>query len=128
MWVCVIDTSLLQEEREKRLGPGGLDPVEVFASLPVELQECFEKKDIQLLQDTFAKMDPHLAEKYLKDCIDSGMWLPNAAAGGAEGAASDESSAEEEAGQDDKKQPAVAGDGDESVVEPVYEQVDDATQ
>jgi len=23
-----------QEERQKRLGPGGLDPVEVFASLP----------------------------------------------------------------------------------------------
>ena len=26
--------SLLQEERQKRLGPGGLDPVEVFESLP----------------------------------------------------------------------------------------------
>ena len=25
---------VLQEERKKRLGPGGLDPVEVFESLP----------------------------------------------------------------------------------------------
>lgn len=25
---------------EERMGPGGLDPVEVFATLPVELQEC----------------------------------------------------------------------------------------
>ena len=24
----------MQEEKEKRLGPGGLDPVEVFESLP----------------------------------------------------------------------------------------------
>ena len=25
---------MLQEERQKRLGPGGLDPIEVFESLP----------------------------------------------------------------------------------------------
>jgi len=25
---------MLQEEREKRLGPGGLDPIEVYESLP----------------------------------------------------------------------------------------------
>ena len=25
---------LLQQERQKRIGPGGLDPVEVFESLP----------------------------------------------------------------------------------------------
>ena len=59
------------------MGPGGLDPVEVFAGLPKELQDCFEKKDIKLLQTTLEKMDPVQASKYLNDCIGSGMWLPN---------------------------------------------------
>uniref|UniRef100_A0A2K5NZF4 Hsp90 co-chaperone Cdc37 n=1 Tax=Cercocebus atys TaxID=9531 RepID=A0A2K5NZF4_CERAT len=40
-----------EEEREKRLGPGGLDPVE-------ELQKCFDVKDVQMLQDAISKMDP----------------------------------------------------------------------
>merc|ERR1719375_79530 len=30
--------------REERLGPGGLDPVEVFETLPESMQEAFEKK------------------------------------------------------------------------------------
>ena len=30
----------LQEERQKRLGPGGLDPVEVFETLP-KVQSTF---------------------------------------------------------------------------------------
>jgi len=68
-----------EEERQKRLGPGGLDPVEVFDSLPSKLQECFEKKDIPLLQETLLAMPKEDAEKYLKQCIDSGLWVPNAA-------------------------------------------------
>ncbi|XP_014817508.1 PREDICTED: hsp90 co-chaperone Cdc37, partial [Calidris pugnax] len=47
-----------EEERQKRLGPGGLDPVEVYESLPPELQKCFDVKDVQMLQDTISKMDP----------------------------------------------------------------------
>ncbi|NXN70259.1 CDC37 protein, partial [Himantopus himantopus] len=47
-----------EEERQKRLGPGGLDPVEVYESLPAELQKCFDVKDVQMLQDTISKMDP----------------------------------------------------------------------
>lgn len=72
-----------EEERQKRLGPGGLDPVEVYDSLPPvssqessafylfsmkiayrvsfelqEMQKCFDDKDIQMLQDVIAKMDP----------------------------------------------------------------------
>uniref|UniRef100_A0A8B9W237 Hsp90 co-chaperone Cdc37 n=1 Tax=Anas zonorhyncha TaxID=75864 RepID=A0A8B9W237_9AVES len=47
-----------EQERQKRLGPGGLDPVEVYESLPPELQKCFDVKDVQLLQDTISKMDP----------------------------------------------------------------------
>lgn len=39
-----------EEEREKRLGPGGLDPTEVFETLPEKMQKCFEDRDIELLK------------------------------------------------------------------------------
>ena len=43
-------------ERQERLGPGGLDPVEVFESLPDALKECFESQDIAKLQETIKAM------------------------------------------------------------------------
>ncbi|CAM4462243.1 unnamed protein product [Leuciscus chuanchicus] len=66
-----------EEERQKRLGPGGLDPVEVYESLPAEMQKCFDDKDIQMLQDAISKMDPTEAKLHMKRCIDSGLWVPN---------------------------------------------------
>lgn len=41
-----------------------------------ELQECFEKKDIPLLQEVVAKMNKEEAEYHIKRCIDSGLWVP----------------------------------------------------
>ncbi|KAJ7317264.1 hypothetical protein JRQ81_003426 [Phrynocephalus forsythii] len=70
-----------EEERQKRLGPGGLDPVEVYESLPAELQKCFDVKDVQMLQDTISKMDPTEAKHHMQRCIDSGLWVPNARTG-----------------------------------------------
>ncbi|KAM6394795.1 hsp90 co-chaperone Cdc37 [Rhynochetos jubatus] len=70
-----------EEERQKRLGPGGLDPVEVYESLPPELQKCFDVKDVQMLQDTISKMDPTEAKYHMQRCIDSGLWVPNAKTG-----------------------------------------------
>ncbi|XP_056144004.1 hsp90 co-chaperone Cdc37 [Lampris incognitus] len=66
-----------EEERQKRLGPGGLDPVEVYESLPEEMQKCFDTKNIQMLQDVISKMDPTEAKAHMKKCIDSGLWVPN---------------------------------------------------
>uniref|UniRef100_A0A672IV59 Hsp90 co-chaperone Cdc37 n=1 Tax=Salarias fasciatus TaxID=181472 RepID=A0A672IV59_SALFA len=66
-----------EEERQKRMGPGGLDPVEVYESLPLEMQKCFDDKDIQMLQDVISKMDPTEAKTHMKRCIDSGLWVPN---------------------------------------------------
>ncbi|XP_013381693.1 hsp90 co-chaperone Cdc37 [Lingula anatina] len=66
------------EERQARLGPGGLDPVEVFESLPKALQECFESKDIALLQKTVMEMPKEEAEYHIKRCVDSGLWVPDA--------------------------------------------------
>ncbi|CAL8085688.1 unnamed protein product [Calicophoron daubneyi] len=70
-------TKLEEEEREKRLGPGGLDPVEVFDSLPASLQECFEKKDVELLKRVLCSMDPKDVEYHMKRCVDSGLWVDN---------------------------------------------------
>ena len=67
-----------EEERVQRMGPGGLDPVEVFESLPVELQQCFESKDIGMLEKVLTSMPKEEAELHLKRCIDSGLWVPNA--------------------------------------------------
>uniref|UniRef100_A0A8C6L1H0 Hsp90 co-chaperone Cdc37 n=2 Tax=Nothobranchius furzeri TaxID=105023 RepID=A0A8C6L1H0_NOTFU len=67
-----------EEERQKRMGPGGLDPAEVYESLPPEMQKCFDEKDIQMLQDVISKMDPTEAKLHMKRCIDSGLWVPNA--------------------------------------------------
>ncbi|XP_022105979.1 hsp90 co-chaperone Cdc37-like [Acanthaster planci] len=66
----------MEKERQARLGPGGLDPVEVFESLPPELQKCFESKDISMLQKVVGTMDPADAEYHIKRCVDSGLWVP----------------------------------------------------
>lgn len=66
-----------EEERQKRLGPGGLDPQEVFESLPESLQACFESRDIELLKKTLLEMDSEVAKEHMKRCIDSGLWLPD---------------------------------------------------
>lgn len=67
-----------EEERQKRLGPGGLDPMEVFESLPEALQKCFESRDVELLQKTIAEMDEEEARYHMKRCVDSGLWVPDA--------------------------------------------------
>lgn len=66
-----------EEEKQKRLGPGGLDPVEVYETLPEAMQKCFDDKDISMLQDVISKMDPTEAKIHMKRCIESGLWVPN---------------------------------------------------
>lgn len=68
-----------REEKEKRMGPGGLDPHEVFESLPKSLQDCFEKRDTGMLQKVIGELDPEEAKIHMKRCIDSGLWVPGGA-------------------------------------------------
>ncbi|XP_015259895.1 PREDICTED: hsp90 co-chaperone Cdc37-like [Cyprinodon variegatus] len=68
---------LEEEERQKRLGPGGLDPIEVYGSLPKEMQRCFDEKNIEMLQDLMDKLGPEEGGYHLKRCIDSGLWVPD---------------------------------------------------
>mmetsp|Transcript_979 Transcript_979/g.2974 ORF Transcript_979/g.2974 Transcript_979/m.2974 type:complete len:328 (-) Transcript_979:73-1056(-) len=61
---------------EERKGPGGLDPVEVFKTLPVKLQECFKTGDVEELKAVASDMEPEEFEQHFQRCIDSGLWRP----------------------------------------------------
>lgn len=65
-----------EEERQARIGPGGLDPVEVFESLPDSLKQCFESQNIESLQGALVEMKKEDAEYHLDRCIKSGLWVP----------------------------------------------------
>mmetsp|Transcript_33195 Transcript_33195/g.48711 ORF Transcript_33195/g.48711 Transcript_33195/m.48711 type:complete len:454 (-) Transcript_33195:324-1685(-) len=67
-------TDLASIPREERLGPGGLDPMEVFESLPIAMQEAFESREIDKLKEALMKMDPKDAEYHMKRCVDCGLW------------------------------------------------------
>uniref|UniRef100_A0A2I2Y5D4 Hsp90 co-chaperone Cdc37 n=1 Tax=Gorilla gorilla gorilla TaxID=9595 RepID=A0A2I2Y5D4_GORGO len=69
-----------EKERQKWLGPDGLDPIEVYESLPEEFQKCFHVKDVQMLQDAISKTDPTDAKYHMQRCFDSGLWVPNSKA------------------------------------------------
>lgn len=60
--------------KEERLGPGGLDPLEVIESLPLSMQEAFESRDTDKLRQALMDMDPKDAEYHMKRCVDSGLW------------------------------------------------------
>jgi len=62
-------------------GPGGLDPMQVFQSLPKTMQDAFRDKDIQRLQAAIEELPDEEARYHLRRCEDSGLWVPSAGAG-----------------------------------------------
>ncbi|GHP11875.1 hypothetical protein PPROV_001060200 [Pycnococcus provasolii] len=62
--------------REERLGPGGLDPVEVFPTLPEGMQEAYHSGDPQKLRDFVASLSMEDARHHMKRMVDSGLWVP----------------------------------------------------
>lgn len=60
--------------REERLGPGGLDPLEVFDTLPESMQAAFESREKEQLEAALRAMKPEELEYHMKRCIDSGLW------------------------------------------------------
>ena len=60
--------------KEQRLGPGGLDPLEVVETLPEVMQKAFESRDVEELKKALMSLDPKDAEYHMKRCIDSGLW------------------------------------------------------
>jgi len=61
---------------EQRKGPGGLDPVEVFESIPVELQECFRTGDVPRLKKVAEEMDQEVFKNHFERCVAAGLWTP----------------------------------------------------
>jgi Cdc37 C terminal domain len=80
---------------EERLGPGGLDPVEVFQTLPESMQDAFESKDIEALKSALAALPPAERAYHMQRCADSGLWVAGP--------------------QDDDDDAAAAGDGADDV-------------
>lgn len=67
----------IEEERLERLGPGGLDPADVFENLPATMKACFESQDIGLLQQVIKELPEEEARYHMKRCVDSGLWVPS---------------------------------------------------
>lgn len=67
----------MEEERLERLGPGGLDPADVFDSLPDSMKKCFESQDIGMLQNVIKELPEEEARYHMKRCVDSGLWCPS---------------------------------------------------
>ena len=71
-------TDLHAVPREERLGPGGLDPLEIIETLPKSIVEAFESRDVDQLRAALLQLDPANAEYHMKRCVDSGLWVAEA--------------------------------------------------
>ena len=71
--LCVIYLSF-QRRTHTPLDRAGLDPVEVFESLPRVMQEAFESRDIPALRKALETIPPQEAAMHMKRCEDSGLW------------------------------------------------------
>ena len=63
-------------KKGEQVGPGGLDPAEVFETLPKVLQEAFGERSIDALKQCLSQMSTEDAQYHMKRCTDSGLWNP----------------------------------------------------
>lgn len=83
------------------------------------LKDCFEKKNISMLQDAVLKLSKEDAEYHIQRCVDSGLWVPNASEG-------IDGEKDEGGEKDGEKDSSVDGEkGAEKKEEEIYEEVDD---
>ena len=47
-----------------------------------ELKECFETRNVALLQEVLDKLPKEEAAYHMKRCVDSGLWVTDAKAAG----------------------------------------------
>jgi len=69
------EEEMVELSKEERIGPGGLDPVEVFESLPLPMQEAFNSQDTEKLKAAIGAMPLEEAKYHMKRCEDSGLWV-----------------------------------------------------
>lgn len=62
---------------EEEVGPGGLDPREVFDTLPKAMQEAFLAKDVARLHQIVELMPADEAKHHMVRCEESGLWVPD---------------------------------------------------
>ena len=72
-------------QKGEHVGPGGLDPAEVFEALPTVLQEAFGERSVEALKTALESLSTEDAQYHMQRCIDSGLWDPQGAAGSSEG-------------------------------------------
>jgi len=90
-------------KKGEQVGPGGLDPAEVFETLPKVLQDAFGERDIESLKNALQTMATDDAQYHMKRCIDSGLWDPAGGGGGGEA----------EANEDDEDERVVSAEVDD---------------
>jgi cell division cycle protein 37 len=71
--VLLVD-AMRKMPKEDRVGPGGLDPVEVFDAMPTALQECFSSGDVDKLVAVAQSMPHEEFEYHFNRCKQSGLW------------------------------------------------------
>lgn len=76
-------------DREKRLGPGGLDPLEILEEIPAKMKEAFQTQNTPMLKESFAELSEEEAGVVYRKVVDSGLWVPQEGDGMAAGAADD---------------------------------------
>ena len=69
-------------QKGEHVGPGGLDPAEVFETLPKVMQEAFGERSVDALKTALTKLSAEDAQYHMQRCIDSGLWDPQGAGGG----------------------------------------------
>ena len=70
-------TDLHDVPKEERLGPGGLDPLEVIETLPEDMVKAFESRNVEDLKAALMKLPPEEAQRHMERCVASGLWVDN---------------------------------------------------
>jgi cell division cycle protein 37 len=73
--------------------------LEVLEQLPAPMRDAFDKQDIAALHQAVASMKASDARKWMKMCVDSGLWVPSHADEFAALEREDEADDEEEEGK-----------------------------
>lgn len=70
-------SDLSEIPREERLGPGGLDPLEVIETLPESMVKAFESRNVEDLKAALMALPPEEAQRHMERCVASGLWVDN---------------------------------------------------
>jgi cell division cycle protein 37 len=69
------DTEYQVLSKAERMGPGGLDPLEVLETLPPPMKEAFMSQDIPALHKILETMKYEEAKYHMDRCRKSGLWV-----------------------------------------------------